>query len=195
MRQMLDQLMGKVRCGDAQGRHAAAARSPPSRCRRLPPLKGTPLAAIQQRRIGMCRWTSVWPAKPSSATPTYASMHWQGCVPLVSWLVPDGLTCNSVAEWLAASISCWQGSRAQKVQRVPGSCAGQVVWVCGQRHYAALVRLAFRSPAAYPAPLPPPPARPPPVLAGLFPNTRSDLGPCEFELHEDHLDWEGIAAE
>lgn len=25
---------------------------------------------------------------------------------------------------------------------------------------------------------------------GLFSNTKSDLGPCEFELHEDHLDWD-----
>lgn len=24
---------------------------------------------------------------------------------------------------------------------------------------------------------------------GLFKNTRSDLGPCEYEYHSDHLDW------
>ena len=33
------------------------------------------------------------------------------------------------------------------------------------------------------------------ALPGLFPNTKSDLGPCEFEIHEDHLDWEAIQAE
>ncbi|PSC70918.1 U1 snRNA associated [Micractinium conductrix] len=30
---------------------------------------------------------------------------------------------------------------------------------------------------------------------GLFPNTKSDLGPCEFELHEDHLDWDALKVE
>lgn len=30
---------------------------------------------------------------------------------------------------------------------------------------------------------------------GLFPNTKSDLGPCEYEIHEDHLDWEAIQRE
>ena len=34
-----------------------------------------------------------------------------------------------------------------------------------------------------------------PALPGLFPNTKSDLGPCEYEIHEDHLDWEAIQGE
>lgn len=29
----------------------------------------------------------------------------------------------------------------------------------------------------------------------LFKNTRSDLGPCGFEIHEEHLDWEEIKGE
>lgn len=39
----------------------------------------------------------------------------------------------------------------------------------------------------------PTPRRPP--RPGLFPNTKSDLGPCEYEIHEDHLDWEAIQRE
>ena len=27
---------------------------------------------------------------------------------------------------------------------------------------------------------------------GLFKNTRSDLGPCKFEIHEDDLQFEGL---
>ncbi|KAG2493834.1 hypothetical protein HYH03_008052 [Edaphochlamys debaryana] len=30
---------------------------------------------------------------------------------------------------------------------------------------------------------------------GLFKNTRSDLGPCGYEIHEDHIEWEGLKAE
>ncbi|GIL60837.1 hypothetical protein Vafri_15357 [Volvox africanus] len=30
---------------------------------------------------------------------------------------------------------------------------------------------------------------------GLFKNTRSDLGPCPFELHEDHIGWPELQAE
>ncbi|KAI3426396.1 hypothetical protein D9Q98_008766 [Chlorella vulgaris] len=39
-------------------------------------------------------------------------------------------------------------------------------------------------------------APPPPFgsLRGLFANTKSHLGPCEFELHEDHLDFDGLKA-
>lgn len=28
----------------------------------------------------------------------------------------------------------------------------------------------------------------------LFKNTRSDLGPCAYEVHADHLDWERLQA-
>ena len=37
--------------------------------------------------------------------------------------------------------------------------------------------------------------RPLSAPAGLFLNTKSDLGPCEFELHEDHLDWDALKAD
>ncbi|KAL4423377.1 hypothetical protein ABPG77_004308 [Micractinium sp. CCAP 211/92] len=30
---------------------------------------------------------------------------------------------------------------------------------------------------------------------GLFANTRSDMGPCEYEVHDDHIDWEAIQGE
>ncbi|PNW73163.1 hypothetical protein CHLRE_14g621300v5 [Chlamydomonas reinhardtii] len=30
---------------------------------------------------------------------------------------------------------------------------------------------------------------------GLFKNTRSDLGPCGYEIHEDHIEWETLQGE
>lgn len=44
-------------------------------------------------------------------------------------------------------------------------------------------------------PPPPHPLSPASQALGLFLNTKSDLGPCEFELHEDHLDWDALKAD
>lgn len=39
----------------------------------------------------------------------------------------------------------------------------------------------------------PPPSPPPSSRAGLFPNTRSDLGRCEADVHEEHVEWAALS--
>ena len=74
------------------------------------------------------------------------------------------------------------GSSAPSPCRGPGSCSGH--------RLGPLPRLPLR-----PALLITSKPRPLSAPAGLFLNTKSDLGPCEFELHEDHLDWDALKAD
>ena len=111
-------------------------------------------------------------------------MHWRGCAPLVSAAAGrlSGASRMQPRGWGGGGGALLAGL-SRTVPIVVRSAASRSILQASPAVPAVTLH-------ARPRPLPRPP-----LPAGLFPNTKSDLGPCEFELHEDHLDWDALKVE